>query len=68
MKLPSGPPKYAISNPTTIFLRIHRSYLVNRAFVTGFSPEEVHLAETTLPVSRKYRERVRALAEIVNSR
>ena len=50
------------------FLRIHRSYLVNRAFVTGFSPEEVHLAETTLPVSRKYRERVRALAEMVNSR
>lgn len=45
------------------FLRIHRSYLVNRTFVTGSSPEEVSLADTSLPISRKYRERVRAWAE-----
>ena len=46
------------------FLRIHRSYLINRAFVTGSSLEEVFLAETTLPVSRKYRDRVRSLLNI----
>ena len=42
------------------FLRTHRSYLVNRAFITGSSPEEIILGETSLPVSRKYRDRVRA--------
>ena len=46
------------------FLRIHRAYLINRAFVTGSSLEEVFLAETTLPVSRKYRDRVRSLLNI----
>ena len=40
------------------FLRIHRSYLVNQSFITGCSPEEI-----TLPISRKYREQVRAWAE-----
>ena len=47
----------------TGFLRIHRSYLINRSFVTACSPEEVTLSDTTLPVSRKYREQVRAWAE-----
>ncbi|MBQ1647157.1 MAG: LytTR family transcriptional regulator, partial [Bacteroidales bacterium] len=44
------------------FLRIHRAYLVNRAFITEYTAETVTLADTTLPVSRKYRERVRSLA------
>ena len=44
------------------FLRIHRAYLVNRAFITEYTAETVTLADTTLPVSRKYRERVRGLA------
>lgn len=47
----------------TGFLRIHRSYLVNRTFVTGCTTEEVFLVEVSLPVSRKYREKVRSLAE-----
>lgn len=50
------------------FLRIHRSYLVNRTFVTGCTTEEVFLDEASLPVSRKYREQVRSLAENVNFR
>ena len=45
------------------FLRIHRSFLVNRTFVTGCTTEEVFLGEVSLPVSRKYREQVRSLAE-----
>jgi len=40
------------------FLRIHRSYLVNAARATRLSAEEVLVDETTLPVSRKYRELV----------
>lgn len=45
------------------FLRIHRSFLVNRDCITEVSAEEVLLGETALPVSRKYRNQVRSLAE-----
>ena len=40
------------------FLRIHRSYLVNRNRITAFSREEVSLGDATLPVSRTYRQEV----------
>jgi len=43
------------------FLRIHRSYLVNVSRATRLSAEEVAVDETTLPVSRKYREVVQAV-------
>ncbi len=43
------------------FLRIHRSYLVNRDKITSFSSEEVSLGEVTLPVSRTYRQEVSRL-------
>ena len=40
------------------FLRIHRSYLVNRAAVTGVDVDLLYIGETQLPISRKYREEV----------
>lgn len=40
------------------FLRIHRSYLVNRALVEPDTPDTIRICDTTLPVSRKYRSRV----------
>jgi len=43
------------------FLRIHRSYLVNVSRATRLSAEEVAVDETTLPVSRKYREVAQAV-------
>lgn len=43
------------------FLRIHRSYLINVSRATRLSAEEVAVDETTLPVSRKYREVVQAV-------
>jgi hypothetical protein len=45
------------------FLRIHRAFLVNVAASVLSSPETVHLGETQLPVSRKYRENVKAVLE-----
>ena len=45
------------------FLRIHRAFLVNVAASVLSSPETVHLGETQLPVSRKYRENVKAVQE-----
>lgn len=40
------------------FLRIHRSYLVNISLSVLQNPEQVSVAGTQLPVSRKYKERV----------
>ena len=37
------------------FVRIHRSYLVNRAFITEVGSDSLLAAGTELPVSRKYR-------------
>ena len=45
------------------FLRIHRAFLVNVAASVLSSPETVHLGETQLPVSRKYKENVKAVLE-----
>ena len=43
------------------FLRIHRSFLVNLADATLASPETVRVGGTELPVSRKYKDTVRAV-------
>ena len=43
------------------FLRIHRSYLVNRTAVTGVDVDLLYIGETQLPISRKYREEVLSL-------
>ncbi len=40
------------------FLRIHRSYLVNRALASAETPDSVSVGGISLPVSRKYKERV----------
>ena len=37
------------------FVRIHRSYLVNRSFITEIGSDSILAAGTELPVSRKYR-------------
>ena len=42
------------------FLRIHRAFLVNRTEATLSSPETVTVADQELPVSRKYKDSVKA--------
>ena len=37
------------------FLRIHRSYLVNRACIESVGTDSLVAADTTLPISKKYR-------------
>ncbi len=39
------------------FVRIHRAYIVNRAYVVSFNRRCVAVGDTELPVSRKYGER-----------
>ena len=43
------------------FLRIHRAFLVNVAASVLASPDVVHVGETQLPVSRKYKENVKVV-------
>jgi DNA-binding LytR/AlgR family response regulator len=40
------------------FLRIHRSFVVNKDRITSFNREEIHLGDAVLPVSRTYRRKV----------
>ena len=40
------------------FIRIHRSYLANSAFITSYDNESVTVNEKILPISRKNREEV----------
>ena len=47
------------------FLRIHRSYLVNVADSVLSSPDTVEVAGKELPVSRKYKENVKAVLAAV---
>ena len=44
------------------FIRIHRSYLVNKSAITAIDVDILLIGETQLPISRKYKEEVLALA------
>jgi len=44
------------------FIRIHRSYLVNRKAVTGIDVDILYVGDTQLPISRKYKDRVKDLS------
>lgn len=37
------------------FVRIHRSFLVNRSSITSTDKDVLYIGETELPISRKYR-------------
>ncbi len=44
--------------PASIFLRIHRSIIVNTIAIKSFSTSEVYLEKTTLPIGKNYRESI----------
>ncbi len=43
----------------TQFIRIHRSFLVNKSAIDRFDADVIYIGETELPVSRKYKNLVR---------
>jgi len=43
------------------FLRIHRSFLVHTADATLTSPDSVQIGDQTIPISRKYKDNVKAV-------
>lgn len=40
------------------FLRVHRSFLVNKAKITSFNKEEIQIGEIRIPISRTYKKKV----------
>ncbi|MBO7507693.1 MAG: LytTR family transcriptional regulator [Paludibacteraceae bacterium] len=44
------------SLPGGDFVRIHRSYLVRRSAIIFVSSDSLQVGDTSLPISRKYRE------------
>ncbi len=46
------------------FLRVHRSFLVNISDATPTSPEEVSVGGQSIPVSRKYKDSVKAALSV----
>ena len=43
------------------FIRIHRSYLVNKSAVTGIDVDLLNIGDIQLPISRKYKDQVTEL-------
>ena len=47
--------------PGDIFIRVHRSYLVNSTKISSFSPAKIELESETIPVGRLYKEQVKKI-------
>jgi DNA-binding LytR/AlgR family response regulator len=43
--------------PENWFLRVHRSYLVNRLHIQAFSPQYIEVRDKHIPIGRQYKER-----------
>jgi len=44
------------SLPSRLFLRIHKSYIINKSFISQVEKKKVHLGNLILPVGEHYRE------------
>lgn len=58
-------PKITLSHlekelPDQLFLRIHRSYIVNLKFLQNYDQQEVSIADRKLPIGKSFREQVSA--------
>lgn len=40
------------------FLRVHRSFIINRNWISAFNSEQLAIADAKIPISRKYKKRV----------
>ena len=46
--------------PEQLFLRIHRSYIINLKFLQNYDQQEVSIADRKLPIGKSFREQVSA--------
>ncbi|MFD2566725.1 LytR/AlgR family response regulator transcription factor [Pseudotenacibaculum haliotis] len=49
-----------LDNVTDDFLQVHRSYIINKNFVSGFSNKVVKIRDTEIPISLSYLKEVKA--------
>ena len=49
-----------LDNVTDDFLQVHRSYIINKNFVSGFSNKIVKIRDTEIPISLSYLPRVKS--------
>ncbi|WP_160139951.1 LytR/AlgR family response regulator transcription factor [Chryseobacterium sp. c4a] len=47
------------------FIRIHRSFIINTAFVTAFNNHEIHLGSYQIPVGRSYKQEFDSFTSII---
>ncbi|MFV1449752.1 LytTR family DNA-binding domain-containing protein [Maribacter sp. HS] len=45
--------------PSSLFMRVHRSYIVNRNYVTGLKGRDLQLSDVIIPVSDSYYDHVK---------
>jgi two-component system, LytTR family, response regulator LytT len=48
----------------TYFIRIHRSFIVNKNLIDSFSKEKIKINGTEMPISRTYKKEVMAMLEV----
>ncbi|MCB0643694.1 MAG: LytTR family transcriptional regulator, partial [Phaeodactylibacter sp.] len=49
--------------PAGDFIRVHRSFIVNRKHITAFNSTEIGIGPVAIPIGRSYREEVRGVLE-----
>ena len=42
------------------FLRVHRSFIINKNLIDSFNKEEVKIKELSIPIGRTYRKKIAA--------
>lgn len=54
------------SLPSSLFKRIHKSYIVSLNMITGFDSERVYLANKELPIGQQYKNELERAVVILN--
>ena len=49
--------------PKTDFIRVHRSFIVNRSFIESFGTTEIALPSKVVPIGRSYKDEVRLVLD-----
>ncbi len=51
--------------PVDTFIRVHRSFAVNRRKISALSRSSLQIGSTTIPISRSYREEFRRIMDLI---
>lgn len=54
--------------PDTIFLRVHRSYIVNKQYISCLLENTLIIGKATIPIGRTYKEKLISSFNIIDNR